>query len=102
MIKFRFFAVFSVSLLLAITLSAGEGSKRPVLAHAHNDYEHARPLLDALEQNFDSVEADVHLVDGQLLVAHDRKDARADRTLEKLYLDPLGERVKQNGGWVYT
>lgn len=38
-------------------------------AHAHNDYEHARPLFDALERGFNSVEADVHLVDGRLLVA---------------------------------
>ena len=30
--------------------------------HAHNDYLHSRPLLDALDQGFDSVEADVFLV----------------------------------------
>ena len=44
-------------------------------AHAHNDYEHDRPLLDALEHGFTSVEADVWLVDGELRVAHDREDA---------------------------
>jgi hypothetical protein len=43
-------------------------------AHSHNDYLHRRPLLDALEQGFCGVEADVFLVDGDLLVAHDRKD----------------------------
>ena len=32
------------------------------------------PLFDALEQGFCSVEADIHLVDGKLLVAHDLKD----------------------------
>ena len=40
-------------------------------AHAHNDYEHDRPLRDALDPGFTSVEADVWLVDGKLLVAHD-------------------------------
>jgi hypothetical protein len=70
-------------------------------AHAHNDYEHKRPLFDALDQGFCSVEADVHLVDGRLLVAHDRKDAKPDRTLQALYLDPLRARVKANGGRVY-
>lgn len=70
-------------------------------AHAHNDYEHPRPLLDALDQGFTSVEADVHLVDGRLLVAHDREQVRPDRTLEALYLDPLAERVRTNGGTVY-
>jgi hypothetical protein len=58
-------------------------------AHAHNDYEHTRPLLDALSHGFTSVEADVYLVDGKLLVAHDREDLKADRTLSALYLDPL-------------
>src|SRR5437764_9726105 len=70
-------------------------------AHAHNDYEHKRPLSDALGHGFCSVEADVHLIDGKLLVAHDRKDATPDRTLQSLYLDPLRERVKANGGRVY-
>ena len=36
-------------------------------AHAHNDYEHRRPLQDALDRGFNSVEADVWLVDGELL-----------------------------------
>ena len=70
-------------------------------SHAHNDYEHTRPLYDALDHGFTSIEADVHLVDGQLLVAHDEDDVRADRTLQTLYLDPLRERTRQNGGWVY-
>jgi hypothetical protein len=70
-------------------------------AHAHNDYEHARPLLDALEQGFCSVEADVWLVEGQLLVAHDRADVKPERTLQALYLDPLRERIQRNGGHVY-
>ena len=70
-------------------------------AHAHNDYEHTRPLLDALGHGFCSVEADVWLVDGKLLVAHDRSQVKPERTLEALYLDPLRERVKRNGGRVY-
>jgi hypothetical protein len=70
-------------------------------AHAHNDYEHARPLLDALDHGFCSVEADIWLVNGQLLVAHDLKDARPERTLQALYLDPLRLRVSQNGGKVF-
>ena len=72
-----------------------------VRAHAHNDYVHQRPLLDALDHGFCSVEADVHLVDGQLLVAHDRDKVKPERTLQALYLDPLRERVRKNGGRVY-
>ncbi len=70
-------------------------------AHAHNDYEHDRPLLDALGHGFTSVESDVWLVDGELLVAHDREDVNPNRTLESLYLDPLMDKVKKNGGSVY-
>jgi glycerophosphoryl diester phosphodiesterase len=70
-------------------------------AHAHNDYEHDRPLLDALEHGFTSVEADVWLVDGELRVAHDLADARAGVTLESLYLDPLDKLVRQQGHSVY-
>jgi hypothetical protein len=70
-------------------------------AHAHNDYLHERPLVDALSHGFCSVEADLFLVDGKLLVAHDRLQLKAERTLEALYLDPLLERVQDNGGRVY-
>ena len=74
---------------------------RPVLAHAHNDYEHPRPLLDALDRGFGSVEADVWLVDGALLVAHDRRDVRPGRDLRTLYLEPLRARVRSGGGAVH-
>lgn len=70
-------------------------------AHAHNDYEHARPLLDALDHGFCSIEADIYLIDGALLVAHDRKDVNPGRTLDALYLDPLRARIQANGGRVY-
>jgi hypothetical protein len=69
--------------------------------HAHNDYEHKHPLFDALDHGFCSVEADIYLVDGQLLVAHERSQVKPERTLQALYLDPLRERVKKNGGRVY-
>jgi hypothetical protein len=72
-----------------------------VQVHAHNDYEHKRPLFDALAQGFCSVEADIHLKDGALLVAHDDKDLRPERTLQKLYLDPLRRLAEENGGRIY-
>ena len=71
-------------------------------AHAHNDYLHTKPLLDALSHGFNSVEADIFLVDGQLLVAHTKSEIKPERTLQKLYLDPLRERVKANGGAVFA
>ena len=70
-------------------------------AHAHNDYAHPRPLLDALDCGFCSIESDIWLVDGKLMVAHARKEIRPERTLESLYLQPLRERARLNGGRVY-
>ncbi|GAA3993514.1 phosphatidylinositol-specific phospholipase C/glycerophosphodiester phosphodiesterase family protein [Allokutzneria multivorans] len=70
-------------------------------AHAHNDYEHKRPLFDALDNGFTSVEADIYLVKGALLVGHDVGDLRPDRTLQSLYLEPLRKRVLDNGGKVH-
>ena len=64
--------------------------------HAHNDYEHKRPLLDALEHGFTSIEADIHVLDGQLYVAHDKEDIDPSRKLTSLYLDPLQAFLKKN------
>ena len=69
--------------------------------HAHNDYEHPHPLFDAMECGFCSVEADIHLVNGNLLVAHSRREVKPDHTLQSLYLDPLRKRIRENGGRVY-
>jgi len=87
-------------LLLVAAASAAQPSPLD-RAHAHNDYAHDRPLLDALDHGFNSVEADVWLVDGALLVAHDRDDVRPERTLERLYLDPLRARARANGGRIH-
>lgn len=81
---------------------ARPGVIRPLRrAHAHNDYLHTRPLHDALDHGFTSVEADVFLVDGELLVAHEPDQLDPARTLERLYLEPLLARVRANRGSVY-
>jgi hypothetical protein len=90
--------------LPATNALAGERGHRPHplwRAHAHNDYEHPRPLLDALDHRFGSVEADIFLVGDQLLIGHTADDLDPTRTLESLYLDPLAARVKANHGSVY-
>ncbi|MFD8968876.1 phosphatidylinositol-specific phospholipase C/glycerophosphodiester phosphodiesterase family protein [Streptomyces sp. NPDC059568] len=86
----------------ATTRTPGGREARPLRqAHAHNDYLHARPLHDALSHGFMSVEADIFLVDGELLVAHEPADLDPARTLVALYLDPLLARVRANHGSVY-
>ncbi len=69
--------------------------------HSHNDYNRSRPLLDALDAGMVSVEADVFLVGGRLLVAHDLKDVKPERNLRDMYLKPLADRVANSGGGAY-
>lgn len=57
--------------------------------HSHNDYEQPAPFAAAYHAGFGSIEADIFLHNGQLLVAHTDKELSAERTLEKLYLQPL-------------
>lgn len=84
-------------------LSSSSIGPVPLLrAHAHNDYNHERPLFDALDHGFTNIEVDIHLVDSKLLVAHDKEDVQIDRTLQSLYLNPLREHVRKNAGRIYS
>ncbi len=96
-------ALISFSLIaLALTTTAHTQQPTPLVkAHAHNDYLHERPLLDALDNGFCSVEADVFLVDGELLVAHTAAELSPERTLRGLYLDPLRERITRLNSSVF-
>lgn len=91
-----------IGLALLLLLACCPAAAQISYAHAHNDYAHRRPLLDALSQGFTSIEADVHLIDGELYVAHGKplfKSMR--RTLRELYLEPLWARIEAHGGQVY-
>jgi len=70
-----------------------------IFTHAHNDYAHVRPLLDALDAGFRSVEADIYYANGALIVSHDGGSSKG--TLEQLYLDPLARQVAANRGSVF-
>lgn len=102
------FTSLLAALLLAAGLTPAHAKSAPAdlgapvaQTHAHNDYEHTRPLYDALSHGFVSVEADVWLVDGELLIAHDKEDLDPTRTLRGLYLEPLREIAKGKGRSAY-
>lgn len=88
-------AGLTVGALSVATVAEDANPPLMIHAHAHNDYEHPRPLFDALSYGFYSVEADIFHVDGELLVAHDYGDWKG--TFRELYLDPLQARVDENG-----
>lgn len=89
-----------IAILCFITFTASAQIRVHPRSHSHNDYEHKRPLLDALANGFMSVEADVHLKEGQLFVSHG-KPGKSANTLEKLYLKPLDSIRTKNDGWIY-
>jgi hypothetical protein len=91
-----------ILLILVIRTLPGQNPvqppREPFPAHAHNDYSHEHPLLDALENNFRSIEADVYSKGDSLYVAHNRGDIGPGRTLRALYLEPLRHYFKEGGG----
>jgi hypothetical protein len=94
---------FWVLLLLLAGCKKAESVSPPKgyspLLHSHNDYLKPRPLHDALDHHFQSVEADLFLAEGVLQVGHVQGDWKG--TLSDLYLDPLAARVAANGGSVH-
>src|SRR5689334_12084168 len=91
--------ILSGILLVAVTLT---GLQAQVPArHSHNDYEQPFPFHTAYHYQFESIEADIFLINGQLLVAHTEKELEPERTLSKLYLRPVDSILKKNNGLIY-
>ena len=84
-----FFLAFAI--LTANILLAQPSSYSTTNAHSHNDYEQQVPFYNAYNEEFGSIEADIHLVNGKLLVGHDKADLSPEKTLENLYLIPITE-----------
>jgi len=66
--------------------------------HSHNDYEQRIPFWLAYNAGFGSIEADIWLRAGKLLIGHDSNEIRSGRTLEEYYIRPLDSCVKKNNG----
>jgi len=100
-LKVAFSTIFAIGIPGMLGAAAPADVVPLTNVHAHNDYEHPHPLFDAMECGFCSFEADIHLVDGKLLVAHSRSAVKPDRTLQSLYLDPMKKRFGEKGGRLY-
>ncbi len=86
--------------LLAAMLCACAAAlaQRPILIHSHNDYCRRVPFYQAYAQGVYSIEADLFLHEGQLLVGHDPEDLASDMTFEGLYVEPIVTLYARNGG----
>lgn len=95
---------FALVAFLALSLSAvAQQAKRTQNSgHSHNDYNQNFPFFEAYYAGMGSVEADVFLKNGKLLVAHNEEDTDAGKTLESLYLAPIARTFKTNKGHIYA
>ena len=96
------FAIISFFLSSAALLRAQPLHYSTQNAHSHNDYEQAHPFETAYKASFGSIEADIFLVNGKLLVAHSKSELPLNRSLEDLYLKPLLKGLKENRSFPYA
>lgn len=99
--KIAVLCVFMTTGMLLSLLTPAQKRVSASNAHSHNDYERPGAFTVAHRAGFGSVEADIHLKDGILYVAHDDVGISKEKTLEALYLRPLETLLKENGGKVY-
>ena len=87
-----------ILVLLAVLLPLSAAAQFPVVLHSHNDYVRTAPFWEAYSQHCASIEADVHWHDGQLLVGHDVEDLCPERTFLQMYVEPIVNTFRANGG----
>jgi hypothetical protein len=74
---------------LFVLLTTVCGAQIAQHGHAHNDYMHKRPLFEALENGFTSIEIDVFLHNNDLVVSHTAAGLDKKQDIEELYLKPI-------------
>ena len=92
-----------ITLLLALMapMAVAFGQYSSFRLHSHNDYRRVNPFYDAVNAQFGSIEADIWIADGKLLVAHDKEELPTAKSLEEQYIKPFVEQYKKNGGHFY-
>jgi hypothetical protein len=89
-------------LILLIHSISGTSQNTPLkYGHAHNDYLHKRPLLDAIELGYTSIEIDLYYVYRRAKVSHTPFLLCLKPRLRPLYFEPLREIITKNGGTVF-
>jgi alkaline phosphatase len=88
----------TVKLLLLLVcvlgpIAAYAQQKTTFALHSHNDYLQPVPFWDAFSAGCASIEVDVILQEGELMVAHEKRSIQKQRTLENLYLKPIQQAV---------
>lgn len=69
---------------------------------AHNDYEKPEPFVKAYGLQVGYIEADIFLMEDELLVAHTPQELDKSKTIDVLYLKPLQAAIIKNGNKAYA
>lgn len=76
-------------LVLFLFLTSVSSFGQSFQVHSHNDYAQNVPFWKAFSAGCGSIESDLILDNGKLMVAHNVPDIKAVNTFENLYLKPL-------------
>ena len=87
----------AILLFFSFTVTA-QAQYTTLNAHSHNDYEQQTPLMLAYNAQFGSIEADIWAVNGDLFVAHNKTDIKAEKSMDSLYIQPIVRLFRKNGG----
>lgn len=84
--------VFTTVILLCSSVCVAQHTYQ---FHSHNDYYQNTPFWEAYTHGANSIEADLFLENDALYVAHTEAEIDTNKTLEKLYLNPLLRLAKE-------
>ena len=87
---------------LAVLLPLSLAAQQPVVLHSHNDYNRTAPFWEAYSQHCRSIEADVFLHEGQLLVGHELEDLKTENSFLRMYVDPIVRTFHANGNRMWA
>ncbi|WP_126970284.1 alkaline phosphatase [Gynurincola endophyticus] len=96
----RFFIILLIQLSL-FSQGKSQITYNTSNAHSHNDYEQRFPFWSAYYATFGSIEVDVFLNSGNLIVAHDQQQVLLKRTIDSLYLEPIQKILVKQNGFIY-
>ena len=82
-------------LIISCTVLRGQ-STALIHGHAHNDYKQDKPLSEALELGFKSIEVDIFWHRDSIRVAHTRLGLPFSPSLDMLYLRPLVKYLEES------
>lgn len=90
--------IFSIVILITYSEAFSQSLRAPVLIHSQNDYNQSAPFYKAWSQKANSLDVNVFLHKGKLIVGNDCSKLDENETFEQFYLIPIQQMFKINNG----